>query len=196
MDQASRSHEVEIHSKGQAQVSPLLKHNMHRFIKQWNEIEKAQTDLDFRRSQWARDVLQACGSERAFKTWCQSELNLTDHKINQLIARAATIKVVSDSATWNQLGGFAKLDKVATLPKREAVAVIEAAKSQCLSVRTVMKQRGHIAPPPPIQPVPVSSAKRGAMRDAQDLARYLDSLRKQGTVKLPSDIATIVDMYR
>lgn len=149
-----------------------LKNATLRLIKAFRALEAEQKDLDFRRSQWAREVRALAPSDAKFVDWCGVELGLTQAQAKELLDRAATLAIVPDVKTWNEHGGFQKLRKLVELPKKEQVAVIEAAKVSGYAVSTVIKQRGHAPTAAPVATIAV-----GPAADAAALAEYIRGLQ-------------------
>ena len=178
----------------------------HKLIKIWRAIQKDQRDLDFRKSAFSKELRShfAPGKtgDHMFHKWCLDNLGLQRNQTQELLARGAAVTVVPDADTWNVLGGYRQIAHVRELPRKEQVAVIEAAKKSGYAIRTIMAKRGHSLPgyaPEPVgrtskQPEKPASKpqRRGVYADIAALANFVADSK----LKLPADIRVIVDMYK
>lgn len=170
--------------------------NIH-FIKLWKKIEKDQQDIDFRKSEWSRDLRKNCANDAEFVAWCDVELGMARNTADELLRRARLISVVVDASTWNRLGGYEKLQPLLmmSLPRKEQIAIIEAAKiANYRSILPIMKQRGHAPSPRPPSPrsterLPVVATPTAI--DIKRLAEFIDETYKNP----PADIRRIIKKY-
>jgi hypothetical protein len=178
----------------------LLNHKLTQdFAREWRSLEAAQADLDFRINDWCTRLRTACETDRAFLAVCVDSIKMSLPQAKACLRRVSLAKLVPDSKTWHDLGGFTKIDAVSQLDKRKAVDVIATAKFESLSLNTVMKRKGYIASPTPVAPSPsIALTNPGSSRMAKDLAvlaRYIKA-NCVGTGKhLPKEVLAIVDIY-
>lgn len=163
-----------------------------QLIKRFRQLAKDREDLDFRFAQWCKDARAAEATDAAFIKWCQLKLELTDYKAHEMLQLAGVAALASDAHTFETLGGptGAKLIPVLALPKREQVAVVQAAKLEVRSIRSVMQARGHITP---ITPAAIPAQEKKRISDVALLAKYI--AEHLPNARLPSDVQTIVLMY-
>ena len=178
----------------------------HKMIKVWRAIQKDQRDLDFRKSAFSKDLRAhfAAGKtgDNLFHKWCLDNLGLQRNQTQELLARGVAATIVPDADTWNLLNGYKSIAYVRDLPRKEQIAVIEAAKKSGYSIRTIMTKRGHSLPgyaPEPVVPSNKPIAKttdkpqrRGVYADIKALANFVAN----SSLKLPTDVRVIVDMYK
>lgn len=178
----------------------------HKMIKVWRAIQKDQRDLDFRKSEFSRELRAHFPAgktgDNLFHKWCLDNLGLQRNQTQELLARGVAATIVPDADTWNLLGGYRNVAYVRELPRKEQVAVIEAAKKSGYAIRTIMARRGHSLPGYAPEPVVRSTGKiekpaskpqrRGVHADISVLARFV----ADSGLKLPGDIRVIVDMYK
>lgn len=178
----------------------------HRFIKVWRAIQKDQAELDFRKSAFSKELRAQFSpgksGDETFHKWCMEYLGLQRNQTQELLARGVAVTIVNDPLTWNTLGGYKSIAYVRELPRKEQVAVIDAAKKSGYSIRTIMAKRGHTLPgyaPEPAKkstdPITQSATKpqrRGVYADITALSNFVAGL----SVKMPADIKAIVDMYK
>lgn len=167
------------------------------FIKLWRKIEKDQQELDFRKSEWARDLRRECKSDDEFTRWCADQIGMVHAQAEELLRRAKLVTIVADAPTWNRLGGYEKLQPLISkdLPRKEQVAIVEAAKVSGYvdrPIMRVMQQRGHIAPPvAPRSTAHLPVIATPTAHEIQRLARFIDETYKNP----PPDIRRIVSKY-
>jgi hypothetical protein len=178
----------------------------HKMIKIWRAIQKDQRELDFRKSEFSKDLRAHFAAGKAgdemFHRWCLDNLGLQRNQTQELLARGVAATIVSDADTWNLLNGYKSIAYVRELPRKEQIAVIEAAKKSGYSIRTIMAKRGHSLPgyaPDPVVKSDKSLEKsttkpqrRGVYADITVLANYMAAQ----SLKLPADVRVIVDMYK
>jgi len=168
-----------------------LKNATMRLIKAWRALEAAQKDLDYKKSEWAREVRSLAPTDAKFIDWCSVELRLTQAQAKELLDRAATLAIVPDVKTWNTHGGFQKLRKLVELPKKEQVAVIEAAKVSGHAISTVLQQRGHVP-----TSAPVASVLVGPAADAAALAAFIRGVIENGaSIVVTREIRALLRRY-
>lgn len=168
---------------------------MLQFVKRWRALEAAQRDLDFRISEWARDlrsefVAGKAGDDR-FVSWCDQELGITKAQADGLLRRVSLLSVVPDAKTWNSFGGYEKLLPISDMPRKEQVATIEAAKASKLTIATIVRQRSK---PTPTATDSVDRPERVTASPAEDaaaLAEFID----QVCPNVPRSIKRLVDRY-
>lgn len=169
-----------------------------RFIKLWRRLEKSHQELDFRKSEWSRDVRKLSKSDAEFIRWCDVELQLARNTAEELLRRAKLIAVVSDALTWKMLGGYEKMQALVLhgLSRKEQVAVVEAAKVSGYAAKTgpitkIMQQRGYLPIPAagshsmfPVISVPIAN-------EIRRLAEFIDATYKNP----PEDVRRIIGKY-
>jgi len=159
--------------------------------KQWSNLQKEQRDLDFRKAEWARKARGCFQDDRRFIAWCKSDLAISDAAAQDLCLRARAAGIVPDAKTWTKLGGFGQIRAVESLPKREQVHVLEAAKSTGRAVRSLVRERH---PEMFENATRTPEITRRQMTDiellSQFIAKHIDALPR-----LPSDVEVIVRMY-
>lgn len=160
----------------------------HTLVKAFHALERAQKELDYKLSCWARDLRAICASEKEFTRWCATELGLPDGKAQELLDRAAVVAVVSDVDNFNDRGGFEKLRPILAFPKREQLAIVQAAKAEIRGIASVIKAR-HPAAPTAEMPALRPSRK---LSDADVLAQWIVDNHRG---KLPAEVDVIVRMY-
>jgi ribosomal protein S18 len=182
---------------------------MIQFVKRWREIERAQKDIDFTRSELARDIRaefpRGDNGDQQFTNWCVNELGLTAFAVKELLLRAVAATVVPDERTYKMVGGFKAIRPMQDLTKSQQVIVLEAAKAQSKAPRTIMKERGLLQSMPvtparvtPVLPAPVldrtanhNAPKSEHERDAEVLARYIAKTGRD----IPRDIMALIAKY-
>ncbi len=156
---------------------------MIRFIKRWRELETQRRKLDFERSQWCREVRdefpKGDAGDKAFVNWLAVELGITPAIGAELLERAVASLAVPDSKTWDRVGGFSNIRALAPLAQRDRVAVLEAAKADAKTVKTVMRERGLVAAP-----------TKTAKPDVVVLAEFISTLEE-----VPKDVMEVVRKY-
>ena len=168
---------------------------MLHFVKRWRALEAAQRDLDFKISEFARDVRSEfpagkVGDDR-FTAWLDVELGFTKAQADGLLRRVSLLSVVPDVKTWNHHGGYEKLLPISDLPRKEQVATLEAAKASKLTIATIIRQRSKpvAAPADSIERPEVRTASPA--EDAAALAEFIDST----CPTIPRSIKRLVDRY-
>ena len=155
---------------------------MIRFIKQWRDLETQRRKLDFERSRWCRNVraefAKGAVGDRAFMNWLAVELGITASIGQELLERAVASQTVQDESTWDRVGGFSHIRVLAPLPQRDKITVLEAAKADAKTVKTVMRERGLILP------------KKMEKPDVVILAEFIATLDK-----VPPGIMAVVGKY-
>ncbi len=171
---------------------------MIQFLKRWRQLETQQRDLEFARSEWARDVrgefVAGKAGDEQFAEWCSTELGLSRGQVyGDLLMRVSAIALVPDEKTWKVVGGLKAIAQVRDLPRREVLAVIECVKVTGKSVRTVMRERrGDATPIRSRQPIGSPLGTKTAERaDLEALAAYIARTGKN----VPHDIVLIVARY-
>lgn len=163
---------------------------MHRdetfaFIKRWNDLERAGRELDFARSEWARDLRSKWGNgergDEEFVKWCEVEIGLAITGAHELLDRALAAKIVPDRKTWDRVGGFQQVRQLVPLAPSDRVSVLEAAKSTHRNVRSVLKERGLVE----------RQERANPFRDAQTLAEYIVSLG----IDVPRNVSSVINRY-
>jgi hypothetical protein len=180
------------------------------FEKRWAELEKLRKDYDFHKAEWCRDVRSEYprgeGGDRQFCDWCVNKIGITESGARDLLVQAVAASVVTDEKTWKMVGGFRAIKCMKDLPRKQAVEVLEAAKTQARAPVNIMRERGMlrtpvprqspISPISPIKPAPVAVYKReptpDAYLDAVALAQYIAKYSKG----IPRDILAIVNRYK
>jgi hypothetical protein len=179
-------------------------------LKRWTKLEAEQKDLDFRRSQLAKEARECFPDDERFIRWCQSDLGVTYKGAQELCLRAKAASVVPDAKTWSVVGGFRSISAVKDLPKREQINVLQAAKASGRGVRSVYNERYPAtetlkrtnqflaeeasAKLRAMQTAPRISAQSAASKDLTVLAKFIaDNRHKLG--RLPPDVLVIVMMY-
>lgn len=169
---------------------------MH-FIKLWKKIEKDQQELDFRKSEWARDLLAWRKTEESFIRWCADEIGMQRIQAQEMLRRAKLVTVVADAPTWNKLGGYEKLQPLVSkeLPRKEQIAIVEAAKVSGYvdrPIARVMQQRGHLPKPEPTKTtahLPVIATPTA--REIKLLAEFINETYKNP----PPEVRRVVSKY-
>lgn len=174
------------------------KQTMH-FIKLWRKIEKAQQELDFRKSEWSRDVRKLSKSDADFIRWCDVELKMARNTAEEMLRRAKLVAVVSDAQTWNKLGGYDKMQPLVmhNLSRKEQIAIVEAAKVSGYAPKTgpitkIMQQLGHLPKSAPTShsfSLPVIATPTAD--EIRRLAEFIDETYKNP----PDDIRRIISKY-
>ncbi len=164
-------------------VIPMNNDKMIRFIKRWRKLETQRRKLDLERSQWCREVRDEFPrgdvGDKVFVNWLVVELGITAALGAELLERAVAHRTVSDSATWDHVGGFSNIRALAPLTQRDKVAVLKAARADAKTVKTILRERGLVA-----------STPKMAKPDVVLLAEYIAALDG-----VPRDIADIVYKY-
>jgi hypothetical protein len=106
----------------------------------------------------------------AFIAWCKSDLGITEAASQDLALRARAAGVVPDAKTWTRLGGFGQIRAVESLPKREQVNILEAAKSTGRAVRSLVRERH---PEMFEAATQLPERTKTQMRDVEVLARFI-----------------------
>lgn len=151
------------------------------FVKRWQQIQRKTKELDWEKTQFARDLRAQFDTDKQLIHWCSIELGLAEGIARELLVRAVASQVVRDEATWKSVGGFTSVRQVAELPKKQQIHVIQSAASQNKSVRSVMREQGLI-------PEPVYRKT-----DAEILASFVAGL--PGTVKIPPEVRVVLNKY-
>lgn len=173
-----------------------------KLVQRFNAILQLEKDLDFKKSEWARDLLAACKTESAFVQWFEMHLSLGLVRAKEFLARAAAASIVTDADTWNRLGGFGQITRLEPLTAKQRVQVINTAKARFVQVRTAMSDlnlvpKGVVPTPtkpstPPSRANATPTPNRGAARDATVLAQYIADFVG---IELPRDIQALLDIY-
>lgn len=177
--------------------------------KRWIELERRSKDLDFAKSQWARDArarfARGAHGDTLFVEWCVARIGVTMFLAREeLLTRAVAASVVPDEKTWKQIGGLKAIRPVHSLPRNVQVTVLEAAKAQGKAPINVMRERGLLpkpvveapkaVPPPrpaPVVPLPALVSKDDARKDAEFLAKFIIDNHKS----IPLDVLRVVSRY-
>ena len=170
-----------------------------RLLRALRSLEKQQREIDFGFAKWAKDLRAVCKSDSEFLTWCQERAGYPLHRAEAMLKRVAVIGLVSDEPSWDKLGGYEKIQPLVThdLPRKEQIAIIEAAKASGYSpkagpITRIMQQRGHLPPPAPVRStahLPVIATPTA--HEIERLARFIDETYKNP----PPDIRRIVSKY-
>lgn len=157
--------------------------NLHNLITRFRELEREGAALEQKRRVWANDVHKAVNnSDENMLAWLKTTLELSDAAATLWVHRAIAYKVAPDEATHKALGGTTEIKRVAHLPRKEQVAILEAAKVQKVKIVTVLRERGHL---PPLPSTPVAPSVRTQL---EELATFIDGCG----VRLPNKIKAIV----
>lgn len=113
----------------------------HALIKEWRQIAAERKSVDYRMARWSgrvRAEFMAGGTGDAqFFKWLDTELGLSNAEKIEALNLARSFKIVPDEQTWAAQGA-AQIRRLLDIPKREQVAVLEAAK---VEVRKAEMQR-------------------------------------------------------
>lgn len=155
------------------------------FIKRWRVLEEQRKDLNYQRCVLAREIraefAEGESGDLAFASWCDVELGVRGLGATEMLVRAQSMELLKDRKTFERVGGYTRgIRHLLMLPRRERVAVIEAAKTQQKAIATVLRERGH-------GPAPRTSS----VRDLKLVAEYL---AKSGR-RLPPEISVVVDRW-
>jgi hypothetical protein len=120
----------------------------HALVKEWRQIVADRKAADFRLAKWANSARAefgsgATGDDQFFK-WLETELGLAAAERIEALNLARSFKAVPDPKIWaNQ--GAAQIRRIVDLPRREQVAVIEAAKVEGKKIGSIIRGRGEAA---------------------------------------------------
>ncbi len=176
-------------------------------VKRWQELDRQQRDLDYRKSCWARDARKVFpdgeSGDDQFSNWLATDLGMSSKMMKELLLRAEAVQVVPDEKTWKQVGGYRAIRPLGVLPSRQRVTVLEAAKSTGQTIAKVIRDRG-LAPkieresaPKITKPVPVYRTRDvnqdqiDHFTDACKMARWIAANGKN----IPRDILTLINRY-
>ncbi len=165
-----------------------------KLLKRWRKLEADQRDLDFRVSEFARDLRDVCGGELPAVAWCSTELGMTELQAKALLARGALVDVVPDAPTWNRLGGYQKIRVLEQVPtKRARVEFVEKAKSQNLQIASVIrKERAAEQQRTGVVPVQVATPREDAAVMAKFILAHVP--RKEWTPHITATVARHADI--
>lgn len=182
LDAAFAKIEIKFRTITTGRTKDMNNDKMIRFIKQWRELEAQRRKLDFERSRWCREVRAEFAKgdvgDRAFVNWLAVELGIAAATGQEMLERALASQTVPDESTWDRVGGFSHIRALAPLPQRDRVAVLEAAKADAKTVKTVMRERG------------LAATKKLAKPDVVLLAEFVATLDE-----VPPAIMAIVGKY-
>lgn len=150
------------------------------FVKRWQVIQRKTKELDWKKTQFAKDLRAQFETDKQLIKWCEDELGMAGGVAQELILRAFAAPIVKDAATWQAVGGFTSVRQVFGLTKQLQARVVQSAVLQSKSIRSVMREQGLIAEP--------SYQKT----DAEILAEFLVDL---GVAKIPKSIQAIINKY-
>lgn len=175
---------------------------LHTFVKRWNQLAKAQADLDYQKSVYAKDLRAEFGTDASCVKWCEAHLNLTEYQAKELLDRAAAVKVISDPKVWAQVGGsrgFENIRPMLKYPKKEQVAIVEAAKVEALQIPSIIRKRH----PEPVQvtkptsrgssPIIARPVTTRKMSDADLLAKWI--AENAASLPMTPELENVVRMY-
>lgn len=120
----------------------------HALVKEWRQIVADRKAVDFRMAKWAHTARAefgsgATGDEQFFK-WLETELGLATAERVEALNLARSFKVVPDPKIWADQGA-AQIRRLVDLPRKEQVAVIEAAKVEGKKIGSVIRGREEAA---------------------------------------------------
>jgi len=147
-------------------------------IKEWRQIVADRKTVDYRMARWAQRVRLefssgSAGDEQFFK-WLETELGLSNAEKVEALNLARSFKIVPDQQTWAAQGA-AQIRRLIDLPKREQVAVLEAAKIEDRKIGSVLRGREEAAEAltrknPNVHAVPSTGDKKIIARFARGLS--------------------------
>lgn len=162
---------------------------IHTYRQRWRDMERRQRDLDYTRSQWAKDLRSEfpanTDGDNQFIKWCAQQINLGVAGARELLERAEAIQLVPEETAWTEYGGFPEIRRVLPLPKAHRVRVLAAAKTPDQTIRRMV--RG-LAPA-------ISATKQSTTPSAKDDATRLAAYLVARKVPLTKSIQEIVDRY-
>lgn len=162
----------------------MHKDRSFEFSQRWRKLVNRKRDLDWETALFAKDLRAefdvGVAGDKALAKWCEVELGMPQYVATELLLRALVASIV-DKKGYEAIGGFPAVRQLASLDKKQQVQVINAAKHQDKSVRSVMRDQGLLPEPPQVNANP----------DAELLAEFLV---KSG-VAIPPRIAKVVDRY-
>ena len=163
----------------------MNKDRAFELAQRWRRLVSRTKDLDWDKTLFAKDLRAEFGSggagDKALIKWCETEIGMPSYVATELLLRA-TVAGIVDKEAYVQIGGFGAVRQIAALDLRQQVHVVQSAKLQNKTVRSVMREQGLLPPPP--EPV--------ADPDAVLLATFII---EQG-IKLPKEIAKVVAKYK
>lgn len=119
------------------------------YVKRWRELERDSKALDYRKTVFARDLRAEFATDESFRSWCEFKLGITTHQVDELLTRALAAKVTDDEKTYRSVGGFSAIRSLVGVDKPDQIRVLQSAKQQNKSIRSVMREQGLIEAPPP-----------------------------------------------
>ncbi len=155
---------------------------MIKFVKQWRDISRRQRDLDYDRTQFAKELRSHFKSDDNFVKWCVEELpDMTDGQARGMLKLVPVLDVVKDVDTWHRLGGVKPIRRlVETVPVKERRAVIAKADGKGKALTTVLTERSReqeaqrvIPITSAAKPTPKASPCTTAEQDAALLAQWI-----------------------
>ena len=162
----------------------MHKDRSFEFSQRWRKLLNRTKDLDWEKTLFAKELRAefdaGASGDKALTKWCEVELGMPQYVATELLLRAVMATQV-DKKGYEQVGGFSAVRQIAALDKRQQVHVIQSAKTQNKSVRSVMRDQGLLPEPPQISANP----------DAELLAEFLI----RSGVSIPPRIAKVVDKY-
>lgn len=160
------------------------------FRKRWNELLRIKKDVEHRIAILCLSMRNACKSDDDFIRWCGIELGQSDVEAHRMLLQADAVRILPDASQWERAGNLNHIAKIATLPKREQVAVLQQSKLQGRKVISIMRERNLITP---IKPAAIPAQVKKRISDVALLAKYI--AEHLPNARLPSDVQTIVLMY-
>jgi hypothetical protein len=162
----------------------MHKDRSFEFSQRWRKLLNRTKDLDWEKTFFAKELRAefdaGAPGDKALTKWCEVELDMPQYVAAELILRTVMATYV-DNKGYEQVGGFSAVRQIAALDKRQQVHVIQSAKAQNKSVRSVMRDQGLLPDRPRVSENP----------DAALLAEFLI---KSG-VPIPPRIAKVVYRY-
>jgi hypothetical protein len=120
----------------------------HALIKEWRQIVAERKSVDYRMARWSNRARAEFGSgstgDEQFFKWLETELGLSNMEKVEALNLARSFKIVPDEPTWSAQGA-AQIRRLIDLPKREQVAVLEAAKVEDRKIGSVLRGREEAA---------------------------------------------------
>jgi hypothetical protein len=150
-----------------------------QFVKRWQVIQRKTKELDWEKTQFAKDLRAQFDTDKQVIKWCEGELGMAAHVAQELILRSNAANVVKDAAQWQSVGGFSSVRQLVGLEKKQQVHVVQSAVLQNKSIRSVMRDQGLVA-----EPV-------NQKTDAEILAEFVAGMN----IKLPPNIQKILNKY-
>lgn len=151
----------------------------HALVKEWRQIVADRKAADYRMAKWAHAARAefgpgASGDDQFFK-WLETELGLAAAERIEALNLARSFKAVPDPKIWADQGA-AQIRRIVELPRKEQVAVIEAAKVEGKKIGSVIRGR-----------VEAAAARSGGKREP--------TARKPAAVAVARNDKAIIAMF-